>query len=94
MNSVFIILVTFVSLTDNSAFTDPYSFGSSPVTQNYETIIFQSHEDCQGGLMQLFNNLPPENNPSIEKHAEDKIRVMALDGNYRRKMTCKEIFLK
>jgi len=93
MNSVFIILITFVLVTDNTAFTNPYSFGSSPATHNYETITFQSHEDCQDGLMRIFTNTPPEKNPSIEKHDEDKIRIMVLDGEYRRKFTCKEIML-
>ena len=63
MNSIFIILLTFVSLDDKALFTNPASFGSI-----YYAGIYESHEDCTDALMQIFGQLESlENNPSIAK---------------------------
>ena len=94
MNSIFIILLTFVSLDDKALFTDPASFGSI-----YYAGIYESREDCTDALMQIFANTPPENNPSIEKNYQDEISVTTLSQTYlgsnnRNKFVCKEITLK
>ena len=62
MNSIFIILLTFVSLDDKISFTDPASFCSV-----YYAGVYERHEDCKDALMQISANTPPENNPSIDK---------------------------
>ena len=99
MNSIFIILLTFVSLDDDTSFTNPISFGSTPLTKNFKTIIYESHQDCQDALMRIFSNIPPENSPNIQKYKENEISVTTLGGcllagNYRRMFVCKEITLQ
>ena len=94
MNSIFIILLTFVSLDDKTSFTNPASFGSI-----YYAGIYESREDCTDALMQIFANTPPENNPSIEKYAEDYFSIITLSQTYlgsnnRNKFDCKEIMLQ
>ena len=97
MNSIFIILLTFVSLDDNTLFTDPLSFGSTPLTNNFKTIIYESHQDCQDALMRLFSNTPQEYNPTIEKHRDDTINITTIGSpvikgiNFRNRFVCKEI---
>ena len=50
--------------------------------------------------MRIFSNTPPENNPIIEKHGDDKISIMALGGgalvelSYKNMFVCKEIMLQ
>ena len=93
MNSIFIILLTFVSLDDKISFTDPDSFGSI-----YYAGIHESHKDCKDALRQIFANTPPENNPSIDKYAEDYFNVITLNQTYlgsniRNKFDCTEIML-
>ncbi len=43
MNSIFIILLAFVLLDDDTSFTDRVSFGSTTLTKNFKSIIFESH---------------------------------------------------
>ena len=94
MNSIFIILLTFVLLDDKTSFTDPESFGSI-----YYAGIYESHKDCKDALMQIFANTPPKNNPSIEKYDEDYFSVTYLSQTYlrsnrRNKFDCTEILLQ
>ena len=100
MNSIFIILLTFVSLDDDTSFSSPTSFGSTPLTQNFKTIIHKSHQDCQDALMQIFSAIPQEYNPTIEKYDDDTISItnvgagVFMDINFKRKFVCKEITLQ
>ena len=93
MNSIFIVLVTYVSITDNTSFTNPWSFFSIPVTSASKTVVYKTHEDCQNGLIEIFTNIPREEDPSVEKQDDDKIRIMAFDGDYKKKFTCHKITL-
>ena len=94
MNSIFIILLTFVSLDDKTSFTDPASFGSI-----YYAGIYENHEDCKDALMQIFANTPPENNPNLDKYDGDYFSVITLSQTYlgsnnRNKFDCTEILLQ
>ena len=93
MDSIFIVLLTFVSTTDNTSFTNPWSFFSTPVGSPSKTLVYKTDEDCQNGLMKIFTNLPLEEKPSVEKRDDDKIRIMAFDGDYKKKFPCHKITL-
>ena len=93
MDSIFIVLLTFVSTTDNTSFTNPSSFFSTPVGSPSKTLVYKTDEECQNGLMKIFTNLPLEEKPSVEKRDDDKIRIMAFDGDYKKKFTCHKITL-
>jgi len=92
--------MAFVLVDDDTSFTDPASFGSTTLTKNYKTIIYESHQDCQDALMRMFSNTPQEYSPKIEKHDDDAISITTIGNpaftnlNVRNRFVCKEITLQ
>ena len=80
-------------------------FGSTPLTKNFKTIIYESHEDYQDALCKCFFTYRLKTIQAfknIQKHSKDgdKISIMALGSgalvklNYKNMFVCKEIMLE
>ena len=77
MNSIFIILITYVQIgfSEIRSETDPAWFASWIAGGSTQTVVYKTHEDCQNGLMEIFTRIPSEENPIIKKDKKNLLYV-------------------